>query len=97
MATSLRDRPSITRADRIRERELLHYYQPRDDQSLLARRQAKADFHNTSDKKVISPDIALTALAQLVAIRLNVRSVLIKWGIRPSPSVAKLTLTQRHH
>ncbi|KAL9108065.1 MAG: hypothetical protein Q9187_008346, partial [Circinaria calcarea] len=71
MATSLRGQPGITIADRIRERELLRYYQPRDDRNLLARRQGKIDVHNTSDNKATSPDIALTALAQLVAIRLN--------------------------
>lgn len=81
MATPLKAQPYITKADRIRERELLRYYQPRDDKNLSAHLQGQADLHKAALTKATSPDIALTALAQLVAIRLNVRSVLIKYGI----------------
>ena len=84
MATPLKVQPYITKVDRIRERELLRYYQPRDNQNLSAHPQGQADPQKAVPTKATSPDIALTALAQLVAIRLNVRSVLIKYGIHKS-------------
>ena len=58
----------VSKADRLRERELLRYYQPTAD-----RNSEVITAHQAS-----SPDTTLTALAQLVAIRLNVKSVLIK-------------------
>jgi len=66
---------SITRADRIRERELFRYYRPAD--TGVAQQGTRGTevitAHHTS-----SPDTTLTALAQLVAIRVDVKSVLIK-------------------
>ena len=67
----------VTKADRIRERELLRYYRP-------ANGSAPASSPNAGQPGAVfeaiqaSPDTTLTALAQLVAIRLDVRSVLIK-------------------
>lgn len=66
---------AITRADRIRERELFRYYQPTE---------RGLSQENTGATEIIaayqgsSPDTTLTALAQLVAIRVDVKSVLIK-------------------
>ncbi|MCJ1283172.1 hypothetical protein MMC26_002499 [Xylographa opegraphella] len=66
-STARRDR--ITKADRLRERELFRYYRPD---------QYDAEASNThATSQASSPDTTLTALAQLVAIRLNVKSVLI--------------------
>ena len=86
MTAPLMDQPLISKADRVRERELFRYYQPRQDQSSDS---------CAAPKPSTSPDIALTALAQLVAIRLRVRSVLIKFvlfklalvGVANVPSV----------
>ena len=58
----------VSKSDRLRERELLRYYRPTDDRSSEV----------VSAHQASSPDTTLTALAQLVAIRLNVKSVLIK-------------------
>ncbi|MCJ1420684.1 hypothetical protein MMC32_007043 [Xylographa parallela] len=59
----------ITKADRLRERELFRYYQPDD-------RNAESS-QTLAASQASSPDTTLTALAQLVAIRLDVKSVLI--------------------
>ena len=74
MSAHIAPQPSVTKWDRIRERELFRYYQPKGngqeiahDPSIVAVRQAS------------SPDVTLTALAQLVAIRLDVKTVLIKY------------------
>ena len=74
MSAHIAPQPSVTKWDRIRERELFRYYQPNGngqeiahDPSIVAVRQAS------------SPDVTLTALAQLVAIRLDVKTVLIKY------------------
>ncbi|MCJ1400913.1 hypothetical protein MMC11_004124 [Xylographa trunciseda] len=66
-STSLRNR--ITKADRLRERELFRYYRP-DDHDVDSSQTLAAS-------QASSPDTTLTALAQLVAIRLDVKSVLI--------------------
>jgi hypothetical protein len=65
--------PPITKADRVRERELLRYYRPSEPQSKDASAALQAS----------SPDTTLTAFAQLVAIRLDVKSVLIKYVENP--------------
>ena len=68
---------AITRSDRIRERELFRYYQPSDKLDIC--QETNEDSKNVEVKKASSPDVTLTALAQLVAIRLNVKTVLIKY------------------
>ena len=65
----------ITRADRIRERELFRYYRPTEaDVAQEGSRGTEA----IAARQTSSPDTTLTALAQLVALRVDVKSVLIK-------------------
>ena len=71
---------TISKADRLRERELFRYYQPPDD----------GNSEVVTAHQASSPDTALTALAQLVAIRLNVKSVLIKLVLSRLPVILYL-------
>ena len=77
MSAHISPQPSITKWDRIRERELFRYYQPNDNGETC---QGTAHSPSTAAvKQASSPDVTLTALAQLVAIRLDVKTVLIKY------------------
>ena len=77
MSARIATQPAITKWDRIRERELFRYYQPNDNGESL---QEKAhDPSIVAVRQASSPDVTLTALAQLVAIRLDVKTVLIKY------------------
>ena len=70
MKYSTTRRSHITKADRLREQELFRYYRPDE-------RNAESS-QTLAASQASSPDTTLTALAQLVAIRLDVKSVLIK-------------------
>ena len=77
MSPHVAPQPIITRSDRIRERELFRYYQPNDNGELC--QETAHDPSTVAVKQASSPDVTLTALAQLVAIRLDVKTVLIKY------------------
>ncbi|MCJ1393340.1 hypothetical protein MMC18_006213 [Xylographa bjoerkii] len=69
MKNSASRRNRISKADRLREQELFRYYRPDDHNAELSQTLAA--------NQASSPDTTLTAFAQLVAIRLDVKSVLI--------------------
>lgn len=69
---------SITKADRIRERELFRYYKPVEHRQTGLVQQDAGLAEVLAAYQASSPDTTLTALAQLVAIRVDVKSVLIK-------------------
>ena len=68
MATSPVNLKAAARVERIRQREMFRYFQP--------------NTASSREKPSLLPeDTTLTALAQLVALKLNCQSVLVKYSI----------------
>ena len=69
--------PSVTRADRVRERELFRYYRP--PNPLDHDNQIPLPQPASAERPATSPDVFLTALAQLVTLRLDVKRCIIRY------------------
>ena len=75
----------LTGKDVIRERELLRYFQPLVDGNEGDKASERQNLDGTNDalvsKAIESPDVTLTALAQLCACRLDASRAMIRYAI----------------